>query len=747
MHYKKRIGACLLALVMIFAMAAPKAAAKEGPIIIEDPLVDLEDPVIKPIPKIVFDMKVMDDNGIAISGLPKGAFKIVDGNGNDATKSYTVEESTTKGTYTFTEIVDPASPPTHSLRVLYTVSLNLSGTIYGGEYAVDKPGEVRIAGGKVEAMTPARLKLVSPAFTINVYDENLNRTSGNYLEVVLLKKNADGTYMKDDKGNFIPSKEPGDILWTGTASATNKIGLPRAFLKVVDGVYYAGNKPISKKEILGVVVHENSELRSDYIVKGVDFWNLTGTAFSVSGSADIVIKDLTVDIKVKVVTGRGAGETKEPLGGVTVALFKDTDNIVGKENYKPHGETKTTDKKGEVLFENLPVDEILNISRDTTTGIVSVDLPYEIELTKLPTGFSYDETVEVVIDKAKLKETAVFEIEAKGVSVTRLEGGTRFETAVLNAEEAFPAGIEAKDGFYDIFVADAYNYPDALAGAPLAGLYDGPVLLTGKDNLAVATRNYIRRVVNTSDKAKGTVRVTILGGTNAISKYVEDQIKGLGVTVDRLYGYSRVDTAVAIGAKLKSLNSSIEKATFGGKYNNKTTAILADANNYADVLSISSIAAEHKVPILLTNKLALSEASKKALEDWKIEQVIVIGGPLAVSDTVVKAVEKLDILVTRVYGADRYGTSLAIAKAFHPTATGVYVARGDQYSDALTGAVAAGKAKAPILLLRTVMVKPGDSNNALMEYLKATNVTGITIIGGEKAISKALELELQKAIE
>ncbi len=62
------------------------------------------------------------------------------------------------------------------------------------------------------------------------------------------------------------------------------------------------------------------------------------------------------------------------------------------------------------------------------------------------------------------------------VETTRIAGIDRYETAVKACRSAFPTASA-------VVVASGENFPDALAGAGLAGAYDAPLLLTRKGTL------------------------------------------------------------------------------------------------------------------------------------------------------------------------------------------------------------------------------------------------------------------------
>ena len=91
---------------------------------------------------------------------------------------------------------------------------------------------------------------------------------------------------------------------------------------------------------------------------------------------------------------------------------------------------------------------------------------------------------------------------------TRIEGRNRYETA---------ANIAAASGDYNaVVVASGENFPDALAVTPFAANIKAPIVLTGKDSLSPEGKAAIEKAEN----------VYIIGGTNAVSQRVEDEILG-----------------------------------------------------------------------------------------------------------------------------------------------------------------------------------------------------------------------------
>ncbi|NLC52188.1 MAG: cell wall-binding repeat-containing protein, partial [Firmicutes bacterium] len=251
----------------------------------------------------------------------------------------------------------------------------------------------------------------------------------------------------------------------------------------------------------------------------------------------------------------------------------------------------------------------------------------------------------------------------------RIHGETRIQTAIEISKKLFPQEKSAAA----VVLARADDFPDALAGAPLAYNVGGPLLMTNTSALHADTATEIARVL----KSGGDV--CVLGGTAAISDNVVQTLKDDGYSVSRLGGADRYETAVKIA---EALGDAPEKA------------FLVTGQNFPDAVAVSSAAARLRAPVLLTTAQNLSNSTKGYLSEYDIEDIYVIGGTAAISDTVYVAAGG----TKRLGGADRWETAVAIAKEFFPAPQIVTVATGLSFPDALSGGVLAAAGEAPVLL-------------------------------------------------
>lgn len=308
--------------------------------------------------------------------------------------------------------------------------------------------------------------------------------------------------------------------------------------------------------------------------------------------------------------------------------------------------------------------------------------------------------------------------DAKGaasVTTRRLGGADRYDTAREIAVSTF--------GTSDfVLLARGENYPDALAGNYLAGgAPNAPILLTPRGSLSQSAIDGI-----TTLKAKGVI---ILGGTDAISQAVENDLKSRGLSTSRLFGADRYATAAKIATSL----------TPAGSVDGQPTAVVASGENFADALTGGPLAFVARLPMLLTTKLTLPGATEGALDTLGIKHVILLGGTDAVAPTVEARLTAKGITSERLFGANRRGTATAIATAerarFGFAPTHVNLARGDLFPDSLAGGPHAGTEKSPILLTDN----PNVLGDETATYLRTNSqdITTIDAFGGTSAISDA----------
>lgn len=297
-------------------------------------------------------------------------------------------------------------------------------------------------------------------------------------------------------------------------------------------------------------------------------------------------------------------------------------------------------------------------------------------------------------------------IEIPGMDEKRLSGSSRYDTAVKISQEGWATSKT-------VVLARGDSFPDALAGVPLAYKENAPILLTGQNNLVADTKKEINRL-----KAE---QVIILGGTAAISQNVENELKSVGLTVKRIAGSGRFDTARKIAIEI------------GGS---PSTAVIAYGYNFPDALSAASYAAQKGYPILLTDQKQLPQPTKEYVD--KIQKTIVVGGEGVVGNEVLTQLNN----PTRIGGSSRFDTAAKMITTLGMSTEEIYIGNGYGYADALTGSVLAAKRNAPLLLVEKDKL-PKETKSIFTNY----HVKDFTVLGGDVVVNDEVIFELTQLIK
>jgi putative cell wall-binding protein len=192
-------------------------------------------------------------------------------------------------------------------------------------------------------------------------------------------------------------------------------------------------------------------------------------------------------------------------------------------------------------------------------------------------------------------------------------------------------------------------------------------------------------------------------------------------STSRAGGTDRYDTAVALSAQHFATGT--------------TDVWLATGESFPDGLAASAIAGAHGGPVLLTRQNALPPGVSAELARLAPQNVWIVGGIAAVTETVLKAVQGAvpDATVTRLAGPDRFGTAAALAEAFFPNAAAAFVATGLNFPDALGAAPAAAAEGAPAMLVTTTAVPPASE-----EQLRRLHPRVVYVVGGPDVVSDAV---------
>jgi len=196
-----------------------------------------------------------------------------------------------------------------------------------------------------------------------------------------------------------------------------------------------------------------------------------------------------------------------------------------------------------------------------------------------------------------------------------------------------------------------------------------------------------------------------------------------GLTVTRVSGADRYGTAAAIA------DTGWPDPLPAG-----STLLLASGEAFPDALSGAAAAGHLKVPLLLTPSGTLSSSIAAEITRLKPAKVAILGGTKAISATVASQVAALGPSVVRWQGADRYATAAAVSQAMYPSGTvNVYLASGNGFADALTGAALAAVANGPLLL-----TDPAKLSAATATEIARLHPSAIVALGGTAAVPDAV---------
>lgn len=293
-----------------------------------------------------------------------------------------------------------------------------------------------------------------------------------------------------------------------------------------------------------------------------------------------------------------------------------------------------------------------------------------------------------------------------GEGARRLSGPNRYATSAV-VSQSWPVGTPT------VYVANGQTFPDALTAASRAGVQGAPLLLTRDTRLPGETADALRRL--------RPERIVVVGGTAGVSAPVAAELQQYASSgrVVRVGGTTAYGTSLAVSQLYPT---------------GVSTLYLASGENYPDALAGAALAGHQGAPLLLTSPSVLDAATQAELARLDPQQIVVLGGPAAISDTVLRSAESYSRSpVRRIAGSDRYGTAVAVAAEIPSSSTTTsvttYVASGQNFPDALVGAAVAARDGAPVLLTPKDAVHPVTA-----QALSERPPEALYGLGGEKVI-------------
>lgn len=205
-------------------------------------------------------------------------------------------------------------------------------------------------------------------------------------------------------------------------------------------------------------------------------------------------------------------------------------------------------------------------------------------------------------------------------TVDRIAGSSRWETAGLLAIAAQEAWTDAPAGTAPtaVLLASGRGFADALAAGPLAGHAQVPLLLTAPDTLPAGTRRAL--------EALDADTVLLVGGPAAVGDAVHQAVEERGLTVERVSGPTRWDTAAALAERTRLAGAD------------EGRVLVTSGTTFPDALAAGPAAVRDGGVLLLTAPNALPPATANLLDTWGRDRLRVAGGRAAIDDDTVEAI-------------------------------------------------------------------------------------------------------------
>ncbi|MCL2532540.1 MAG: cell wall-binding repeat-containing protein [Nocardiaceae bacterium] len=324
------------------------------------------------------------------------------------------------------------------------------------------------------------------------------------------------------------------------------------------------------------------------------------------------------------------------------------------------------------------------------------------------TGQMYEHNVDVVVTASKTGYTS-------GTVTTALwwDGPTSgtLSTAVpiISGTARLGSTLTANPGTWTNGTTFAFQWN--AGGAAITGATGKTYTVTSAEEgktLTVTATGTLQGYTTASSTSAATAKVPVVAYHPAVKP--------------ALAGSDRYATAIAISKSSYPLAGSAK------------TVVITSGENFPDALSAAPAAVKLGGPLLLTPHDHLPANVAAEVKRLGPQRIVVAGGTSAVSAAVVTSLSKI-APTTRVSGADRYATSLALAKfAFGSTnVPSVFFATGASFADALSASAYGGAAGIPVILFPPIATA---IPSALQAWLTSAHTMTLSIAGGYGALSE-----------
>jgi putative cell wall-binding protein len=159
---------------------------------------------------------------------------------------------------------------------------------------------------------------------------------------------------------------------------------------------------------------------------------------------------------------------------------------------------------------------------------------------------------------------------------------------------------------------------------------------------------------------------------------------------------------------------------------------MATGLNYPDALSASAAAGAQSKPMILVDgyQSSLDADGMSYLKHLGASSFTIVGGPEAVTTGIESSLKVLGS-VERIGGQDRFATSRLINQVEFPHELTAFIATGQNFPDALSGAALAAESGSPLYVTPQSCIPVGVEDD-----LVGRDASAITLLGGESALSE-----------
>ncbi len=167
---------------------------------------------------------------------------------------------------------------------------------------------------------------------------------------------------------------------------------------------------------------------------------------------------------------------------------------------------------------------------------------------------------------------------------------------------------------------------------------------------------------------------------------------------------------------------------------------MASGRSFADALSVVSVAAKLRMPILLTNTNEYNNSNKNFVETNNILVTYVVNGDSVISNSNMKNYKN----PVRVGGVDRYKTNIEILNTFKDSinTNKIYLALGINFPDGIIGAPIAALTSSPIILMEEL----GNYYPRVLERIRGIKSNQVLILGGAVVVSDNIVNKVLEAV-